>query len=154
MRPKLEYNTSVWSPSLQQDIDKIEKVQHRYTKSICRRCNIPFSCYEDRLLKLNLISLEDRRIRYDLINLFKIANNLSDLDFNSFFSFQNNSHNLRRQTITPKFCSKNKTWHGSFFERATRYWNRLDPNIKATKSLDVFKNNLKLINYKLLKTVY
>ena len=154
VRPKLEYNTSVWSPSLQQDIDKIEKVQHRYTKSICRRCNIPFSCYEDRLLKLNLISLEDRRIRYDLINLFKIANNLSDLDFNSFFSFQNNSHNLRRQTITPKFYAKNKTWHGSFFERATRYWNRLDPNIKATKSLEVFKNNLKLINYKLLKTVY
>ena len=34
VRPILEYNSVVWSPSLIRDIDQIEKVQRRFTKRL------------------------------------------------------------------------------------------------------------------------
>ena len=58
VRPKLEYNTPVWSPYLLKNVNKIESVQRNYTKRICRRCGINFSSYEDRLNILNLNTLE------------------------------------------------------------------------------------------------
>ena len=84
VRPKLEYNTPVWSPYLAKDINAIENIQKRFIKIICRRCNIPSLSYSDRLTKLNLLSLQSRRVRFDLITLFKIINNMSDLNFDSF----------------------------------------------------------------------
>ena len=92
VRPKMEHNTPIWSPYLLKDIKAIEKVQKRFTKIVCRRCNIPFTSYTDRLNKLNLSSLEHRRIRFDLIILFKIVNNMSDLNLNSFFLIQNSPY--------------------------------------------------------------
>ena len=85
VRPLLEYNTSTWSPRLQADIKDVESVQKTFTRRLCQRCNIPFSDYSDRLVKLNLESLEVRRIKRDLILLYKILHNLIDIDFNSFF---------------------------------------------------------------------
>ena len=82
IRPRLEYNTEVWSPYLKKDIFTIKQIKKRFTRFICQRCNISFSSYTDRLDKLNLMSLENRRIRFDLILLFKIVNNMNDLNFN------------------------------------------------------------------------
>ena len=67
IRPKLEYNTPVWSPYLKKDVDKIERVQRYFTKQIFFRCNVPFNSYQDRLYKLNIKSLQHRRIKFDLI---------------------------------------------------------------------------------------
>ena len=149
VRPKLEYNTPVWSPYLSKDIDAIENVQARYTKIICRRCSIPFSSYSDRLSKLNLLSLRSRRIRFDLITLFKIINNMSDLSFDSFFKIKNSPYPLRggSSKIQPKHRFDDGIWVGSFFERAPRYWNKLSHDITSTTSLDLFKTKLKSINY-------
>ena len=58
--PKLEYNTSIWSPYLIKDIAKIESIQKQFTRYICIRCKVPFSSYHDRLNKLNIKSLEYR----------------------------------------------------------------------------------------------
>ena len=148
VRPKLEYNTPVWSPYLSKDISLIENVQRRYTKIICRRCSIPFDSYSDRLIKLNLISLHSRRIRFDLIMLFKIVNNTSDLNFDSFFTIQHSPYSLRGNTskVMPKQNFNCSVWRGSFFERAPRYWNRLSPEITCVKSLHLFKSKLNLIN--------
>ena len=156
VRPKLEYNTPVWSPYLLKDIFALEKVQKRYTKIVCRRCNIPFSSYTDRLKKLDLLSLQNRRIRFDLITLFKIINNLSDLNFNSFFLFQVSPYALRNNPskIVPKRYFTSNAWAGSFFDRAPRYWNKLSHDITTIKSLNVFKFKLNSINYEDLAKTY
>jgi len=65
VRPKLEYNTPVWSPYLQKDIISIESVQRNFTKMICNHCNISYSSYPDQLNKLNIKSLEYRRLEFD-----------------------------------------------------------------------------------------
>ena len=153
IRPKLEYNTPVWSPYLLKDIKAIEKIQKRFTKSIFRRCNIPFSSYLDRLYKLNLLSLENRRIRNDLILFFKIINNLSDLNFDDYFKFQFCDYSLRggsSKVVSTKEL-KDRAWLKSFFERAPYYWNKLEPSLRSVKSLDIFKIKLQTVNYDYLK---
>ena len=73
VRPKLEYNTSIWSPYLNKNIAKIESIQKQFTRYICIRCNVPFSSYHDHLYKLNIKSLEYRRVEFDMILTYKIC---------------------------------------------------------------------------------
>ena len=69
IRPILEYGNAVWYPYLKKDIADIEKVQRHFTKRI--HCAKTLE-YEDRLRLLQLPSLEFRRIRGHLIEVFKI----------------------------------------------------------------------------------
>ena len=149
VRPKLEYNTQVWSPYLVKDKKALEKVQKRYTKIICRRCNISFSSYPDRLCKLNLLSLENRRIRFDLILLYKIIHGLSDLNFDSYFKIENSPYPLRHGTakILPKQHFTCGVWLGSFFERAPKYWNRLGTDVSSAITLPLFKSKLQKVSF-------
>ena len=64
VRPHLEYCSLVWSPYLKKDILSIEKVQRRVTKMIP---SISALTYEERLKRTGLISLENRRLRADLL---------------------------------------------------------------------------------------
>ena len=95
IRPKLEYNSPVWSPYLKKDIIKLESIQRSFTKFICLRCSIPFSSYQDRLYKLNLKTLEYRRVIFDLIFLFKIIRGETNLKFDDFFLDKNLPYTLR-----------------------------------------------------------
>ena len=81
VRPKLEYCVQAWRPFLRRDIDGLEQIQHRATKMIeeCRNLN-----YENRLLLTGLTTLEDRRNRGDMIEVFKIVKGLDKLEQNNF----------------------------------------------------------------------
>lgn len=148
IRPKLEYNTPVWSPYLTKDIDKIEGVQIRFTKYIFRRCGIPFSSYEDRLYKLNIKSLKHRRIIYDLILIYKIINNISDIKFSDHFVYRSNPYNLRGNQMKIDTISKQNSdqWRNSFYNRAVKYWNALPGPVASSPSLQIFKTKIGSIN--------
>ena len=75
VRPKLEFSTPIWSPFLKNDITKIQK---RFIKFACQKCNIPFSSYSDRLTKLNLESFEYRCRINDLTFLYKTIHDCLD----------------------------------------------------------------------------
>ena len=68
VRLHLEYAVQVWSPTKKMDFGLIEKFQARATK-------IPHSMrnlrYETRLAKWEINRLEDRRVRGDLIEMYK-----------------------------------------------------------------------------------
>jgi len=51
------------------DIEQIEKVQKRATKLVVSLSNLP---YKERLMLLNLHTLKYRRLRGDMIEVFKI----------------------------------------------------------------------------------
>jgi len=65
--PYLEFAVPVWCPFLKSDIDMIEQVQQRATKLTPAIRNLS---YENRLRKLELTTLKDRRLRGDLIQMF------------------------------------------------------------------------------------
>jgi len=69
VRPLLEYNCVIWSPGLKQDIDKIERVQRRFTK---RLPGFKYLSYSERLLQLNLTSLALCRLHADLVMCYKL----------------------------------------------------------------------------------
>ena len=115
--PLLEYNTEIWTPHLEKDKDCIECVQIRYTKQICNRCNIPNISYQDRLYKLDLRSLKDRKKEFDLISMFKIINGISVLSFYDYFYFKSTKYSLRNSAAkirTHKHFNCD-TWYRCFF---------------------------------------
>lgn len=69
VRPHLEYCSAAWNPHYSKDKILLERVQHRFTRIFPELQKMP---YEDRLHRLKLWSLEERRNRADLIELFKI----------------------------------------------------------------------------------
>ena len=144
IRPRLEHNTTLWSPWLKKDILKIESVQRNYTRKIFMRCGISFSSYSDRLQKANLWSLQYRRSIFDLHLLFKIIHNLSDLQFQDYFTTRTSSYQTRGNTnkIYTLENFNNSQWTNSFFVRTARLWNLLPDQICNSNSLQIFKNKL------------
>ena len=83
VRPHLEYANSIWGPFYKGDIKKAESVQHRATKLIPELKDKP---YENRLKALHLPSLAYRRKRGDMIQMYKIMNNLIRVDAEKLFT--------------------------------------------------------------------
>ena len=145
VRPLLEYNSPVWSPHLEGDITSVERIQRHYTKKIFERCNVPFSSYNDRLMKLNLLTLQNRRKLLDQILIYKLVNNIHDLQFHNFFSFNNSPYFLRSHPLQIAVNSDYKinNWTKSFFVRAPTLWNKLPQNIVTADSVNNFKSMLR-----------
>ena len=138
VRPHLEYCVQVWSPHLARDKDVLEKVQRRATKMVPELSHL---CYEDRLRELSLTTLEDRRIRGDLIEMYKLLNGLECIDPNLFFKLRNypglRGHQLTLETERSRL---NVRKH-SFSNRSICLWNSLPENIVLSPDVVTFKIN-------------
>jgi len=82
VRPHLEYCVPAWAPHYLKDKALIESIQRRFTRMIP---SIRKFSYEERLMKLGLWTLEDRRIRADLVEVNKMVYGLSSVRLNTFF---------------------------------------------------------------------
>ena len=83
VRPHLEYANVIWNPHLIRQSAAIERVQRRATKLLPGCKNLS---YEQRLRAIKLPSLKSRRLRGDMIQTYKIFNNIDDLNTDYFFS--------------------------------------------------------------------
>ena len=77
VRSRLEYCSSIWSPSQQYLILKLERVQKRLVRWLCYRDGIDYESfgYLELCQNYNLQTLEMRRNITDLCNLNKVYNN-------------------------------------------------------------------------------
>jgi len=92
IRPHLEYAVQAWSPYLRKDIGGLERVQRKATKLVKG-----FKCltYEQRLQRLHLTTLEDRKMRGDLIETYKLLTGKENVDSGCFFQLDG-SHDSTR----------------------------------------------------------
>ncbi len=67
IRPTLEYAAIVWNPHLKKHIEKLENVQRAATRWVPSLRDLG---YEERLKKLQLTTLTERRERGDMIMLY------------------------------------------------------------------------------------
>ena len=137
IRPLLEYCVQAWSPHLKKDILLLENVQRRATKLVGRLRDME---YEDRLKELKLTSLEDRRIRGDMILTYRLINGMEKVDYHKFFSLQNNHYNLRGHNQKIVKTNVRLDVRKYFFsKRVIDKWNSLTEYEISAPSTAVFK---------------
>ena len=138
IRPLLEYCVQVWSPHKQGDIDLIERVQRRATKIIPALKHLP---YEERLRRLKLTTLEERRVRGDMIETYKLLTGKEDIKPDRFFTKAevrgdpDLTHNMkifkhRFEKDIRKYFMMNRVIEG---------WNLLDKEVVEVEKTSAFK---------------
>jgi hypothetical protein len=145
VRPLLEYNSQIWSPSSILDIKKIESVQRAFSKRLPGFRQLH---YTERLGRLNTESLELRRLKGDLLMYFKIIHKFVEIDANSLFTFSNkNSMQTRGHCykIVKPHCYVNCR-SNSFCCRSVDAWNSLTYETVTASSIQSFKCQLSHVN--------
>jgi hypothetical protein len=153
VRPHLEFASAVWNPYLDGDIEVLEKVQERATR-------IPFimrkMLYENRLECWGLTTLKDRRIRGDLIQMYKSVNEFEKFDWYTGPQFIENGRSTRSATSNSRrmrtdgfkarqandYCHFVTVRHNFFLNRVTKQWNRLNDSQILASSVNGFKSRI------------
>lgn len=92
----MEYCVQAWNPYYKKDIEVLEKIQKRATKLVPELRNLS---YCERLKRLKLTSLTDRRKRGDLIEAYKIITGKENINSDKFFKFSSDQCNKTRGYI-------------------------------------------------------
>ena len=127
----------VWSPCYQKDKTLMERVQHRFTRMILGFSKLP---YCERLKRLGLWSLEERRNRADLIEVFKMAKGLSGIPMESMFELSTTKQLRGHELKLTKHRSKLEVRRHFFTERLVNRWNSLDHLTVNASTVNSFKN--------------
>lgn len=138
VRVHLEFSTPVWNPWLKTDIELLEKVQIRAVNMIS---GLQGNTYESRLKELKLQTLEDRRTRFDVIQVYKILNGYDKVNPDTWFEFETRRSTRSSHHLNLKIKQRNSDLARNFFTvRAAKHWNNLPGNIKEATSLSIFKS--------------
>ena len=144
IRPILEFNSIIWSPSQVFLIDLIEKVQRRFSKNVPALSDMP---YLSRLAILKLEPLELRRLHFDLVYYYKILNNMTPIDPSKHFIIYNSLPSSRSApSLLHRPVHGSEKTLSSFFYRNTAAWNSLPLDVKSVSSVSTFKIKLKTVD--------
>ena len=110
VRPILEHAVVVWCPYFQKDIALLERVQRRATKIPSALKHLT---YEERLKALGLTTLEERRDRGCLIEVFKILH--KHYTCNIIFFRPNRNQQLRGHLLKMKVQLSHRLSREFFF---------------------------------------
>ena len=143
VRPHMDYCSPVWRPYLQKDINMLEKVQRRATRMVEGYRGLD---YFSRLKGMKLTTLETRRLRADLLEVFKIVNGLEGLSEEYFFEkrqmgrgacgTRRNAHSFFKKRFRLDAAKY------SFSNRVVNEWNGLPNSVIQAKSVNAFKGKL------------
>ena len=152
VRCLLEYAIQAYSPWLAKDVDLLEAVQRRAIGQV-RGLH---GTYEEKLKQCGLTLLVDRRVRGDLIQTYKIINQIDDISIDTFFTMagDRHSHATRNTAVigpeNEQLSNKNLVkvqanyrydMRRNFFsQRVVDNWNILPNSVKNAADVNSFKN--------------
>lgn len=139
VRSKLEYCVQAWSPSLKKDQIIIEQVQRRATKLIPELREFT---YKERLQKLGLTTLYQRRLRGDAIEVYKLLTGLEDIDYKQFMQLNERENTRGHHLKLWKNRCRLNTRKYFFSQRVVDMWNGLPEDVVSAKSVSSFKKRL------------
>ncbi|KAK7095475.1 hypothetical protein V1264_006874 [Littorina saxatilis] len=160
VRSTLEYAAVVWDPHLKQDIERLERVQHRAARFITKDYKSREPGFVTKMLKdLELTTLQERRRQHRLTTLFKIsAGQIPALPPENFltpakqtrrrvkptqFSDYSSNNVIERQAInnskglTIPHC-RTELFRHSFFVKTAQEWNHLSEEVIGCTSAKAF----------------
>ena len=127
-----------WSPQFWKDIDAIERVQRKATRLISGRARLS---YEEQLKETGLYTLERRRLRGDMIEMFKIMKSKDKISADELFN-RVDSDRTRGHSLRLKKRVKTVVMQGTFTQRVVNAWNGLPGQVVAAETVDKFKSEL------------
>ena len=144
VRPHLEFSVPAWSPWTRGDIETLESVQRKAVNMVS---GLQATSYKEKLAELGLLSLETRRVQYDLTQAFKVIRGFDQVDRGTWFNLV--GHNPGRMTratsdplnIVRKECRLDIRRH-FFSNRVVEHWNALDHDTKNANSVASFRNKI------------
>ena len=141
VRPHLEYAVQAWCPWLKADIECLEKVQRRAVNMVTGLSGVT---YVDKLKEVGLTTLEDRRLRGDMLLSWRATSGNLNVDSKRWFTPCDNTYSIVTRhsssignVVKPRF--KNDIRKNFFTVRAVDNWNSLPTAIKHSKDVDKFK---------------
>jgi hypothetical protein len=136
VRPHLEYGVQFWNPTYKKDVDMIERVQRRATRMITGLRTCP---YDERLRVTKLFSLKRRRLRGDLIQVFRIYKGIDKVNWGDMFvAGKSNRTRGHGERIYKERCRLDVRKH-FFTNRVVDLWNSLPEDILRVGSVVSFK---------------
>ena len=142
VRPHLEYAVQAWSPWSQSDIKSLEEVQQRAVRMIS---GLRGKSYQERLLELDMTTLEERRVRGDMIQTWKILHGHDNVRESTWFTrlgsiaVRETRANSAPYTLEQKRVNTELRKH-MYSYRVVKVWNNLPLNIRDAKSVIDFKS--------------
>ena len=108
---------------------------------------LPSMTYDDRLKKLNLTTLEDRRHRGDMIEVFKILSGIDKIQENfPELDRKPRTHGDMLKLKKPRHRTQKRTIF--FTARIVNKWNELPAWVVQAKTISSFKNRYDKFVYK------
>ena len=141
VRSVLEYCCPLWNPWKITDIQMLEAVQRSFT---CKIHGVQHLNYWERLEKLGIMSLQRRRERYIILQMWKTLHGSCPNDVN----IQYNPRSRRGITAKIPFLNKNSqqyhqsVYGHSFAVHGPRLWNSIPSNLTLINEFDKFKHAL------------
>ncbi|KAJ7397058.1 hypothetical protein BTVI_138953 [Pitangus sulphuratus] len=117
----------------------LERVQQRATKVASR--GQEHLSYEERLQELDLFSLEKRRLRGDLFNIYEYLKDGYQEDGAKVFSVVPNNR-TRNNGHKVKYKKFHLNMRKNFTLGVAEHWNRLPREVVQSRSLEKFKTHL------------
>ena len=143
IRPLLEYASSTWYAIKKSQIKQIEKVQRRATKCVPQLRDMT---YDERLKALGLTTLQDRRIRGDLILYYKIQSGFNKVNWfhpneiSPASRIEGPAGSIRGASNIYKQTASNCESRRNFFaNRVIDHWNKLPEQVKNAINVNEFK---------------
>ena len=139
VRPTIEYASVIWSPYTISYQSKVERVQKRMCRIIPGIRDLP---YNKQVASLGILSLQARRLRFQLIIMYKMFNNLINIDADEIFTLRNDNR-IRGHTLTVNLKFARNNYRLNFFTvSAISFWNKLPQVVVYAPTLTQFKCNL------------
>ena len=145
VRPQIEYSSTVWDPFTQENQNKIEMVQRRAARFVCNNYSREASV-TTMLDELGWRSLKQRRTDQRLIMLYKIVNNLIEVDIvNELKPHSRHFRNIHSNSFRVPLERKTYLKY-SFLPRTLEQWNALPASLVTAPSLNAFKTGVCTLN--------
>ena len=101
--------------------------------------------YEEKLIELNLESLEYRRTKLDMVQTFKILKNIDKVDERIWFTRandyteRNTRLNNNRDNLIRSKVSRTEVRNKFFSQQVINIWNNLPDHVKTATKVEQFK---------------
>ncbi|CAG9134857.1 unnamed protein product [Plutella xylostella] len=142
VRSHLEYASEIWNPRYNMYIDRLERVQRRFTRFLGFKFKLPRLPYEQRCTKLHLLPLYVRRDISDVLFLAKILRGIIDSpEILSKIALRVPYHLTRKRPLLHVPSANCNYRQNSFLVRACNTYNR----IFTESEIDLFCSSLSKI---------